>query len=198
MIGNYSWSFGDGATGTGVAPSHTYAAAGNYTVILKVTGSLGLTATTSRTVNVQPPPVVQQPKTTVTPPPRPVTRPPLSGSVSSAKHQKLVAVLKRGLKVTVSTNTPAKASFVIAMPAPTVKQKRQHGRRVVKQKMTTIFRSGALSFTPRSHSASLKLSAAGASKLRSAAKPVVLTVRLTLTDVYGRKTSRSVKLTVTR
>ncbi len=61
-----------------------------------------------------------------------------------------MAVLKHGLKVTVSTNTPAKASFVVAMPAPTVKQKRKHGKRVVKQKMSTIFRSGAFSFAPGS------------------------------------------------
>ena len=45
---------------------------------------------------------------------------------------------------------------------------------------------------------SLKLSAAGAAKLRAAGKPVVLTVQMTLTDVYGRKVGRSVKVTVTR
>ncbi len=32
----YSWAFGDGNNATGVAPSHTYTAAGNYTAILTV------------------------------------------------------------------------------------------------------------------------------------------------------------------
>lgn len=32
----YSWTFGDGATGSGVAPSHTYSAGGTYTVTLTV------------------------------------------------------------------------------------------------------------------------------------------------------------------
>ena len=38
---SYSWSFGDGATSTEEAPSHTYAANGQYTVCLTVTGSCG-------------------------------------------------------------------------------------------------------------------------------------------------------------
>ena len=61
-----------------------------------------------------------------------------------------------------------------------------------------ILRSGVFSFAPGAHSASLKLSRATAAKLRDAGKPVVLTVQMTLTDVYGRKAGRSVKLTVTR
>lgn len=31
---NYSWDFGDASTGTGAAPSHTYASSGNYNVCL--------------------------------------------------------------------------------------------------------------------------------------------------------------------
>jgi PKD repeat protein len=39
---NYSWSFGDSATGSDVNPTHTYTAAGNYTVTLTVDdGQLG-------------------------------------------------------------------------------------------------------------------------------------------------------------
>jgi len=43
-ITSYSWSFGDGATGTGVSPNHTYAVAGSYTVSLTITSSLGTSA----------------------------------------------------------------------------------------------------------------------------------------------------------
>ncbi|MDK2974410.1 MAG: hypothetical protein PWP08_781 [Methanofollis sp.] len=36
----WSWTFGDGGTATGQHPSHTYAAAGNYTVALAVNGGV--------------------------------------------------------------------------------------------------------------------------------------------------------------
>ena len=52
----YAWSFGDGGSATGVAPSHTYLAAGTYTAILTVTDNSGTTAATSRTVTVTGPP----------------------------------------------------------------------------------------------------------------------------------------------
>src|SRR5205809_381484 len=37
----YAWTFGDGATGTGVKPSHSYLNSGTYTVVLTVTDSHG-------------------------------------------------------------------------------------------------------------------------------------------------------------
>ena len=37
----YSWSFGDGSTGTGSAPNHTYPTAGPYTAIVTATNSAG-------------------------------------------------------------------------------------------------------------------------------------------------------------
>ena len=46
----YAWNFGDGSTGSGVSPSHTYGGTGNYTVTLTVTDDRGGTGTTSQTV----------------------------------------------------------------------------------------------------------------------------------------------------
>ncbi len=54
-ITSYAWTFGDGGTSTLVAPSHSYAAAGIYTVSLTVTGPGGSnTLTRSNYVTVAP------------------------------------------------------------------------------------------------------------------------------------------------
>ncbi|MDI6916367.1 MAG: PKD domain-containing protein [Thermoplasmatales archaeon] len=44
-ITNYTWSFGDGNFGYGVAPTHLYTEIGNYTVILTVTDNDGAIST---------------------------------------------------------------------------------------------------------------------------------------------------------
>lgn len=54
----YAWNFGDGTTGTGVAPSHTYASDNTYTVTLVATNSKGIASipvTTSVTIQNLPP-----------------------------------------------------------------------------------------------------------------------------------------------
>jgi pseudomonalisin len=51
-INAYSWTFGDGGTSTSASPSHTYTAAGTYTVTLKVTDNTGATNSTSQSVTV--------------------------------------------------------------------------------------------------------------------------------------------------
>jgi PKD repeat protein len=49
-IVSYAWTFGDGTTGSGVRPTHTYSVAGNYSVVLTVTDDQGTKASTAPTV----------------------------------------------------------------------------------------------------------------------------------------------------
>ncbi len=57
---NASWNFGDGSTGTGMTPSHTYTRTGTYTVSLNVSNASGSDARTLsvNVVDCTPPPVV--------------------------------------------------------------------------------------------------------------------------------------------
>lgn len=60
-IASYAWNYGDGTSGTGVKPSHTYTAAGNYSVTLSVTDNAGATDTATSTITVMKPPPANQP-----------------------------------------------------------------------------------------------------------------------------------------
>ncbi len=44
---SYTWDFGDGTTGTGATPSHTYTTGGSFNIQLKVTNGCGADSTTS-------------------------------------------------------------------------------------------------------------------------------------------------------
>ncbi len=48
----YAWNFGDGATGSGTSPSHTYTKAGSFTVSLVVTDSKGVTGSATATATI--------------------------------------------------------------------------------------------------------------------------------------------------
>ena len=52
IIVSYAWSFGDGVTGSGISPLHTYAAEGSYTAMLTVTDDDGLKTSTTMIIVV--------------------------------------------------------------------------------------------------------------------------------------------------
>lgn len=54
-IASYAWTFGDGGTGSGVNPSHTYASAGMYSVKLVVTDNAGASDSITQSVTVTAP-----------------------------------------------------------------------------------------------------------------------------------------------
>jgi len=69
-IVGYAWDFGDGSTGSGAIPSHSYSIAGIYSAKLNVTDNSGSTAVSTQTITItdRPPTVtLTQSSTTTTP-----------------------------------------------------------------------------------------------------------------------------------
>jgi PKD repeat protein len=63
----YTWDFGDGFTGTGQFPSHTYVSAGSYMVMLKVINSPNCLDSVFQAINVTGIPCIANANFTVTP-----------------------------------------------------------------------------------------------------------------------------------
>ncbi|MGZ4508079.1 MAG: PKD domain-containing protein [Blastococcus sp.] len=55
-VASYAWDFGDGSTGTGATPDHTFTTAGDHPVTLTVTDDDGAAAQSTSTVTVNAPP----------------------------------------------------------------------------------------------------------------------------------------------
>ena len=102
-IESYAWSFGDGTSGEGVAPTHTYTEPGTYTVTMTVTGSGGLSAKVTHSVTVE---KAQSIEFTSNPP-----SPAVTGST-----YRLSAKATSGLEVSFSSGTPS----VCSVTGPTV------------------------------------------------------------------------------
>jgi PKD repeat protein len=69
-IVGYAWDFGDGSTGSGATPSHSYSIAGIYTVKLNVTDNSGSTAVSTQSITITDrPPVVAVALSSTTPAP---------------------------------------------------------------------------------------------------------------------------------
>jgi len=90
-ITTYSWKFGDGATGTGLHPSHAYRRAGTYTVTLTVGDGYGQTANSTRTVKISA----------------------LGGRLSIPRGQTLASVARRGLVLVLGTSERVRVRVVV-------------------------------------------------------------------------------------
>jgi PKD repeat protein len=158
-VASYAWSFGDGGTATGVAATHSYALPGTYAVTLTVTDGDGQVGTTSASI--------------IAIPPR------LTAQLSVPKGQKLSAVRKGGLKVTLTTNqgmtTTVKVTAMI-MPA----------KKGQKSTVVTLLSNKTLTVKPGTNKLALKLNPKQLNRLPSR-RSIVFTVTATVSDAFSQR-----------
>src|SRR5260370_20784646 len=99
-IATYAWDFGDGTMGSGVNPTHMYAAAGTFIVKLTVTDTGGLSNTPQTTANIY---AAATPTIIKFTAPRPV---PLSAGGSAAASSSPGATANRSPSATTVSRTP--------------------------------------------------------------------------------------------
>ena len=173
---NYSWSFGDGTTGTGPSVAHTYSRAGNFTVTLTVTDRGGNVANTTQTVQVlgsngQP-----------APPPSSTGSGGGSGSGPALNvhlqllPQSLKTVLHNGISVRVTSNRPANGIATVSITRISAKKA---GIKVGRAKFVRIGVGTVSSVKDGTVSLRLHLSKSMAKKL-SRLHHVAMTIRLAL------------------
>jgi PKD repeat protein len=195
-ITDYAWNFGDGWTedaGPTATVTHAYASPGTYTVTLIATDDLGLTATTSEQVTIQAASTSTTPTQGSSPPFHAPVATKFSASLAGAKKQKLASALAHGVRVSLTVSKGAKASFQVTIP---VLESKLAGHRP-KNSSIVLLRTQGQALGAGLHSLTLKLSRSAANELAGAG-PLVLTVKVTLTEPNGTKVTRSVKITLAR
>lgn len=175
---NYSWNFGDGASGTGPSVEHTYSKAGTYSVTLTATDRGGNSATLTETVQVL--------GSNGQPGPAPAQSGSGSGSGSAGSGllnarlqlmpQSLKAVLRSGIAVRVTSNKAANGIASVSITRAAAK--RAHIA-VGKARTVRIGLGTVSSITNGTVTLRLHLSRAVAKKLSRLGR-VTLTVRLAL------------------
>jgi PKD repeat protein len=127
-IAGYSWSFGDGGTGSGQLPAHAYAAPGTYDVTLTVTDNSGATASVTHPVAVGAAPPGPTPTAAAA---APAAFPPVTGDSLSAAGPTAPSTLPV---------LPTVAKVLTVLPRATshhAKKKKKKRRRVRKKKHVT-------------------------------------------------------------
>jgi len=157
------------------------------------TGTLTVASVSVASATSPAPPVA--PPTSSPPAPVPVPTPtPLTATLGGAKKQKLAPVLAHGLKVSLAANQGTRATFQITLPV--LESRLPHSGRN-KNASVTLLHTGAQPLRAGSNAITLKLSR-GAARELAGSGPLVLTVKVTLTDASGATATRSLKVTLAR
>ena len=126
-ISSYTWNFGDGATGSGASPKHTYARKGTYTATLTVADAEGFTASKSVTVVVAKNPITH------------VSTKQVNGVYYLILTVNQAGTVKVG-SAKVTLKHPGKATFKLTLTAAQLRKLAQH---------KTVTLNKNITFTPK-------------------------------------------------